>query len=154
MIAERIEDPEQLILTSFVALAIPGFLLGLAGLFGRDGDDLPMSWPGRAAGALAALLTFLTIRGVFNDRLGLVVLFASPAVLWWVVTSAKAWNEERHRPPEDDEDDEDDESEDDPDESEAEDEALSEDGEVRSDEDDDGESVSYTHLTLPTIYSV
>jgi hypothetical protein len=100
MLAERIEDPQQLILTSFVALALPGFALGLMGLFGRDGDDLPMSWPGRAAGALAATLTFLTIRGAFNDRLGLVVVLASPALVWWATVSFRAWKDERDRPEE------------------------------------------------------
>jgi len=43
-------DSPDFLANSFVILSIPGFVLSLAGLVGRDGDEPELDWPRRLAG--------------------------------------------------------------------------------------------------------
>ncbi|MEM8746682.1 MAG: hypothetical protein AAGF91_08270, partial [Actinomycetota bacterium] len=100
-LSDRIEDPGRLMVTAFIVVSIPGFLSSVAGLFGRDGEDLPVNWAGRAAGANVAVVAVLAIRGIVTAPMIEWVPFAvAPAFLWWAVT---AWRSdlEAPEPPED-----------------------------------------------------
>lgn len=44
------ESADTFLATSFVLLSLPGFLLSVLGIFGREGDECAMSWGKRIAG--------------------------------------------------------------------------------------------------------
>lgn len=56
------ESADAFLATSFVILSIPGFVLALLGLVGRDGDESEIGWPSRIAGvgllALGVMLAY------------------------------------------------------------------------------------------------
>jgi hypothetical protein len=56
LLATMNEHSKTFLANSFVILALPGFLLSLLGLFGREGDEGPIGWGKRIAG-LAILIT-------------------------------------------------------------------------------------------------
>ena len=50
LIATMNENADTFLANSFVLLALPGFLLSVLGVFGRDGDERAMGWGKRIAG--------------------------------------------------------------------------------------------------------
>ena len=50
-LGERITDPASLLVTSFLVLSIPGFVLSVLGLFGRESAAPRTTWVSRLAGA-------------------------------------------------------------------------------------------------------
>jgi hypothetical protein len=49
---------------SFVIMALPGFLLSLLSLFGRDGHQPPIGWGMRIAGITILLAGILLVLGL------------------------------------------------------------------------------------------
>ncbi len=89
-LAERIDDPATLTLAAFMILSVPGFLASVGGLFGREGNDLPLSWTGRVAGVTVVAVTILTIRGAFGGSLLIPAALAIPAFLWWLTAAVRS----------------------------------------------------------------
>ena len=89
-LAARIDDPESLLATSFLVLALPGFLLSVLGLVGREGADPESSWPKRLAGTWVAGVAILKIRGYLGDSPWTPVALIVPLAVWWAVATAKA----------------------------------------------------------------
>ena len=58
------EDSGDFLANSFVLLSLPGFMLSLLGLFGRDGDERPMDWGKRIAGVGVLLAGILLSLGL------------------------------------------------------------------------------------------
>ncbi|HEY1540153.1 MAG TPA: hypothetical protein VGF63_12200, partial [Solirubrobacteraceae bacterium] len=57
-------DSHDFLADSFVILSIPGFVLSLAGLFGRDGEEREMRWPQRVGGIAVLGLGILLVLGL------------------------------------------------------------------------------------------
>jgi len=58
------ENAATFIANAFVLMAIPGFLLSLLHLFGRDGDEPPIGWGKRLAGVVLLILGILLALGL------------------------------------------------------------------------------------------
>lgn len=58
------EHAETFLADSFVLLALPGFLLSLVSLFGREGDEPEISWPKRIAGIAILVAGVLLVLGL------------------------------------------------------------------------------------------
>jgi hypothetical protein len=63
LIATMNENARTFVANSFVALALPGFLLSLLALFGRDGDEPALGWGKRIAGVGVLVLGVLAALG-------------------------------------------------------------------------------------------
>jgi hypothetical protein len=90
VVSERFEDPATLLMASFVILAIPGFVLGAAGLFGRDGTEPQSSWQLRLAGLWVAAVAVAKIFGLLGDSVVVPLALVSPLAVWWLVASTIA----------------------------------------------------------------
>ncbi|MEM9615164.1 MAG: FG-GAP-like repeat-containing protein [Actinomycetota bacterium] len=89
-LGDRIEDPANLIVVSFMVLSIPSFVSSVAGLFGRDGDDLDPGWGGRVAGLGVAVVAIAAVQGAFDGPLiTWVPLAVAPSFLWWAATAVR-----------------------------------------------------------------
>jgi hypothetical protein len=64
LISTMNEDAETFIANAFVLLALPGFLLSLLQLFGRDGDEPEIGWGKRIAGVGLLALGILLVLGL------------------------------------------------------------------------------------------
>lgn len=51
-----VPDPQQMLVWGFVLISIPGVVLSVLGLFGRDGDDPALTWKRRLIGAAIFLI--------------------------------------------------------------------------------------------------
>jgi hypothetical protein len=58
------EHSKTFLADSFVILALPGFLLSLLSLFGREGDEAPMGWGKRIAGLGVLITGILLVLGL------------------------------------------------------------------------------------------
>jgi hypothetical protein len=90
LVSERFEDPATLLVASFVILSIPGFLLGAAGLFGRDGVDPQSSWQLRLAGLWVSVVAIAKVFGHLGDSVVVPLALVSPLAVWWLVASTAA----------------------------------------------------------------
>ncbi len=64
LISTMDENADTFIANSFVLLALPGFVLSLLALFGRDGDDRQVGWGKRVAGVALLVLGVLAVFGL------------------------------------------------------------------------------------------
>ncbi len=64
LISTMDENAETFIANAFVLLALPGFLLSLLQLFGRDGDEPRIGWGKRIAGVGLLVLGILLVLGL------------------------------------------------------------------------------------------
>ena len=90
VLAGRIENPQTLLAISFVVLAVPGFVLSVLGLVGREGADPEKNWPLRLAGAWVAFVAVLKIRGHLGGSPWVPVGLIAPLAVWWAIATAKA----------------------------------------------------------------
>jgi hypothetical protein len=58
------EHSKMFLADTFVILALPGFLLSLLSLFGREGDEAPMGWGKRIAGLGVLIVGILLVLGL------------------------------------------------------------------------------------------
>ncbi|HEX8157043.1 MAG TPA: hypothetical protein VF526_06610 [Solirubrobacteraceae bacterium] len=58
------ENAQTFLANSFVALSLPGFLLSLLNLFGRDGDEQEIGWGKRFAGIAILVAAILLVLGL------------------------------------------------------------------------------------------
>jgi hypothetical protein len=65
-LASSIHNPQDFIDQAFVILAIPSFLLGFAGFFGREGKAWGLNWPMRVGGAVLVGFGVLLVLGVIR----------------------------------------------------------------------------------------
>ena len=65
-LASSIHNPQDFIDQAFVILAIPSFLLGFAGFFGREGKGWGLNWPMRVGGAVLVGFGVLLVLGVIR----------------------------------------------------------------------------------------
>jgi hypothetical protein len=64
LISTMNEKAETFLANSFVLLSLPGFLLSLVSLFGRDGEERPMGWGKRIAGIGVLVAGILLVLGL------------------------------------------------------------------------------------------
>jgi hypothetical protein len=57
-------DSKSFLPDSFLLLSVPGFLLSIAGLFGRDEQEDDLSWPSRLGGVVVLALGVMLARGM------------------------------------------------------------------------------------------
>ncbi|MEZ5382435.1 MAG: FG-GAP-like repeat-containing protein [Microthrixaceae bacterium] len=89
-LTRSILDPATLVTASFLLMPLPGLALAVMGMFGRDGAKVTISWPGRLARLLVAVVAIAKIGGAFGEAILLPLLAVSPALIWWFVASARA----------------------------------------------------------------
>jgi hypothetical protein len=65
-LASTIHNPQDFIDQAFVILAIPSFLLGFAGFFGREGNKWGLNWPIRIGGVALVVIGVLLVLGVIR----------------------------------------------------------------------------------------
>jgi hypothetical protein len=64
LLVDANRDSPDFLATSFVILSIPGFVLSLAALVGRDADEPEMDWPRRLAGVVVLAFGVLLSLGM------------------------------------------------------------------------------------------
>ena len=89
LLTARIDDPQRLFAISFVVLALPGFVLELLGLVGREGAD-PEGWTRRVAGSWVAGVALAMVLGYLGESPWLPLLLVAPLLVWWLVVSLRA----------------------------------------------------------------
>ena len=65
-LVSTIHDPHELIGQSFVILAIPSLLIGIAAFFGRDGTQWGLNWPARIGGVVLVAFGVLLVVGAIR----------------------------------------------------------------------------------------
>ena len=58
------ENAQTFLANSFVALSLPGFLLSLLNLFGREGDEREIGWGKRIGGIAILVVAILLVLGL------------------------------------------------------------------------------------------
>jgi hypothetical protein len=66
LVLSAIHNNRDAIADAFVMLAIPGVVLSLLDLFGREGDQPPMGWWHRVAGCVILAAGLLLVAGVIG----------------------------------------------------------------------------------------
>ena len=64
LISAMDENAESFLATCFVLLALPGFALSLAQLFGRDGDEPKIGWGKRLGGVVLLVVGIMLVLGM------------------------------------------------------------------------------------------
>ncbi len=90
LVAARVDDPTDLLVTSFVILSIPGFALAVVGLFAREGIDPATGWAMRIAGVWVVTVTVLKVVGWLGDSVWLPLALVAPVLIWWFVATERA----------------------------------------------------------------
>ena len=66
LVLGAVHDQRDAIADAFVLLAIPGVVLSMLDLFGREGVETPMTWRNRIAGTALLALGLLAVAGVIG----------------------------------------------------------------------------------------